>query len=285
MAGKGIVGMVEQDGGKILASYKEPFSEKTQYLVLLPINKIKPSPFQRDLSPNHIKRLSVVITKIGRYIDPIVVVRGKDGFYYTPNGIHRLEAMRILGRKLITAILIPDKNVADYILALNTEKTPNMREKCLEVIKLYQELVNANPAALEKDYQFQFEEPDYITMGLIYLEERKFNGATYHPILRKIDRFLALPIKQAIDERRKRAERLKKLNELVLKIEEQFERYNVKFPFIKQYIMSRVNPYKYQREVADDFYMAIDKIEDNLRNLKPEEISTSAMFDIEEYIS
>jgi hypothetical protein len=64
---------------------------------ILPIDAVEPTPFQRDLSDAHHKRLADVINKTGRFLDPIIVVTApRDGFW-TPNGRHRLEAMRRLG--------------------------------------------------------------------------------------------------------------------------------------------------------------------------------------------
>jgi ParB family chromosome partitioning protein len=66
-----------------------------------------------------------VIETIGRFLDPIVAVR-EDGQYLTPNGNHRLQALKKLG------------------LALNTEKTHNLREKSLETIRMALALVKFN---------------------------------------------------------------------------------------------------------------------------------------------
>ena len=43
-------------------------------LSILPIDKIEPTPFQRDLSDAHHKRLADVISKTGRFLDPVIAV-------------------------------------------------------------------------------------------------------------------------------------------------------------------------------------------------------------------
>ena len=99
---------IEDDGGKVLASYREPFGGQWLVMAALPIEKVEPTPYQRNLSDAHVRKLESVIAKLGRFLDPIVVVRkeSKDNEtrYWTPNGNHRLSAMRTLGAKSITAI-------------------------------------------------------------------------------------------------------------------------------------------------------------------------------------
>ncbi len=266
--------VIESDGGQVLAVYKEPFANKEQIFALLPIEKIKPAPFQREISTQHLRRLAQVIDKVGRYIDPIVVVRAEEGIYYTPNGTHRLEAMRSLGKDKITVILIPEPELASYILALNTEKSPNIKEKCLEVIKLYKELMQLDPSMREIDYAFQFEEASYLTLGIVYLEEERFSGATYNTFLKKVDNFLDETLEVAFEERKKRAQKVKELHRVTLEKEEEFKASNKNFPFLRQYIISKANPYKRLRKIDEDFYVAVDQLIENVKSLSPEKIST-----------
>src|SRR5213592_5332384 len=117
---------VETDGGAVLGRYNDPFGGQPLLLAGLPIDRVEPTPYQRDPSDAHVKRLMTVIEKIGRFLDPIVAVR-EDDRYWTPNGNHRLQAMRRLGARSVTALLVPESDVAFKILALNTEKAHNLR--------------------------------------------------------------------------------------------------------------------------------------------------------------
>jgi len=81
---------------------------------LLPIDKVEPTPFQRDVSETHQKRLADVIVKTGRFLDPIVCVTAPRGGYWTPNGNHRLQAMKKLGAKAITALVVPEPDPAAF---------------------------------------------------------------------------------------------------------------------------------------------------------------------------
>lgn len=85
----------------------------------------------------HHKRLATVIEKTGRFLDPVIVVTAPKEGFWTPNGRHRLEAMRRLGARAITALVVPNREIAWQILALNTEKAHNLKERALEVIRIY----------------------------------------------------------------------------------------------------------------------------------------------------
>ena len=81
-------------------------------LAALPIELVEPTPYQRNLSDTHVRKLEAVIGKIGRFLDPIIAVRmpkpDQAAKYWTPNGNHRLSAMRTLGAKSIVAIVVPE---------------------------------------------------------------------------------------------------------------------------------------------------------------------------------
>ncbi len=134
---------VEEDGGQVLAVFRDPLGGNWQILAALPIDKVQPTPYQRDLSESHVKRLTAVLDALDRFLDPIIAVRGAEGGYWTPNGNHRLAALRGLGGRSILALVLADPEVAYKILALNTEKAHNLREKSLEVIRMARDLGRA----------------------------------------------------------------------------------------------------------------------------------------------
>src|SRR5713226_1395977 len=102
---------VEADGGAVVGRYSDPFGGTPLLIVALPVDRVEPTPYQRDASDAHVKRLMSVIEKIGRFLDPIVVVPG-DGRYLTPNGNHRLQALKKLGAKTVNGLVVPDPDVA-----------------------------------------------------------------------------------------------------------------------------------------------------------------------------
>jgi hypothetical protein len=51
------------------------------------------------------------------------------------------------------------------VLPLNTEKAHNLKEKSLEVIRMYRGALAEQPGSTEEDWVFQFESAHLITLG------------------------------------------------------------------------------------------------------------------------
>lgn len=276
---------IEKDGGKVLASYRDPFGGHWLILAALPIDKVEPTPYQRNLSDSHARKLESVIAKLGRFLDPIIVVRkeNKDSEtrYWTPNGNHRLSAMRTLGAKSIIAIVVPEASTAYHILALNTEKAHNLRERALEVIKMYQELATLDDAT-EEAYALEFEEAALITLGLCYLERPRFSGGAYHPILRRADEFLKKPLQAALGIRQERSKTVMSLDDLVIEKVEALKSKGLTSPYLKSFVVARINPIRFRPkdaaplsfdEVLDRMTKAAAKV--NVDKVKMEDLARS----------
>ncbi len=136
---------IRESGGGVVGAYRDPVGGHWQVVASLPIDRVGPTPFQRDISEPHVARLADVIGRMERYLDPIVAVRGPEGEFWTPNGHHRLAAMRGLGARSILAVVVPEASVAYQILAMNTEKGHNLREKSLEVVRMARSLAELEP--------------------------------------------------------------------------------------------------------------------------------------------
>ena len=244
---------IDKDGGKVLATYREPFGGRWLVLAALPIDQVEPTPYQRNLSDGHVRKLEGVIAKLGRFLDPIIVVRkeSKDSAtrYWTPNGNHRLSAMKTLGAKSIVGLVVPEVAAAYQILALNTEKAHNLRERALEVIKMYQELATLDDAT-EETYALEFEEAALITLGLCYLENGRFSGGAYHPILRRSDQFLRKTLGDAIETRRERAQALMDLDKTVVEKVEALKAKGLTSPYLKSFVVARINPIRFRPKDA-----------------------------------
>src|SRR5262247_99987 len=133
---------VERDGGHVLALYQDPVGDHWQIFCLLPRAHVEASPYQRDLSPTHVKRLTEAVKKIDRFVDPIVAVSPGPGVYWTPNGNHRRAVLDKLKSEWVPAIVVVERETAFQVLALNTEKAHNLKEKSLEVIRMYRALAD-----------------------------------------------------------------------------------------------------------------------------------------------
>src|SRR6266481_1124112 len=158
-------------------------------LAVLPLEKVEPTPFQRDVSDMHHKKLADVLDRTGIFLDPIIAITAPKEGFWTPNGGHRLAAMRRLGAKAITALVVPKREVAWQIVALNTEKAHNLKEKSLEVIRIFRNLLEESAAKPEKEFGYYFEEASFITMGLCYEQAPRFSGGVYNSFVRRLTAF------------------------------------------------------------------------------------------------
>ena len=264
---------IEDDGGSVLATYRDPLGGHWQLLAALPIGKVQPTPFQRDLSESHVGRVARAIDKLGRYLDPVIAVPAEDGVYWSPNGFHRLAAMRELGAKSIVALVIPEPEVAHHILLLNTEKAHNLRERALEVVRLAETLALMDERP-ETEFEGEFEEAALVTLGLCYQQNGRFSGSAYHPILRRCDRFLRRSLPDALMERRLRADKLLELNDLVNEAVAALKAKGMVSPYLKAFVVARINPLRFQRKPTADFDETIDKMLGSARRFDAGKIRT-----------
>jgi ParB family transcriptional regulator, chromosome partitioning protein len=249
---------IDADGGAVVGAYNDPFGGLPLLVAALPVDRVEPTPYQRDPSDAHVKRLMAVIEKIGRFLDPIVVVRQGDR-YWTPNGNHRLQALRRLGVRTIVALVVPDADVAFKILALNTEKAHNLREKSLETIRMARALATTSDRP-EASFAFEFEQPAFLTLGVCYEERPRLSGGAYQPILRRVDDFLDQPIAKAVRERERRARRILKLDDAVGAAVEKLKAKGLTSPYLKPFVVSRVNYTRFSKATSFDYDEALDKI-------------------------
>lgn len=237
---------IQADGGTVLAPYKDPLGGNWQLFAALPIEKVEPTPYQRDLSKPHVERLSDAMDRLGRYIDPMVVVRSDEGKYWTPNGNHRLAALKRLGARTAVAIVVPEMEVAHRILLLNTEKAHNLRERSLEVIRLA-ELLAETESRPEREFEIEFEEPALLTIGLCYQENGRFAGGAYHPVLRRAEKWLASALPKALETRRERAARVLELDQAVTEAMKRLKDRGFDSPYLRPFVVARINPLRFKR--------------------------------------
>lgn len=261
---------VEKDGGAVLGTYRDPFGGTPVLVVALPINRVEPTPYQRDPSETHIKKLMTVIEKVGRFLDPLVLVRQDQG-YWTPNGNHRLQAMKKLGAKTVTGLLVPDPEVAFKILALNTEKAHNVKEKSLETIRMARALAGRK-GGNECDFAFEFEQPQFLTLGAAYEEKKGLSGGAYTSVLRRIDEFLDEPMAKALKERERRGKKVLTLDEAVGKVVDALKAKGLTSPYLKTFVVSRINFIRFSKATEFDFDEVIDKMTATARKFNTDKV-------------
>jgi ParB family chromosome partitioning protein len=273
---------VERDGGTVLAVYQEPVGDHWQIFALLPMDKVEPTPYQRDLSPTHAKKLQEVVKKIDRFVDPVVVMSPRPGVYWTPNGNHRRVVLGKLKAKVIPAILVPEAEVAFQILALNTEKAHNLKEKSLEVIRMYRGLVDEAPGEGEEGYTFQFESAHFITLGLLYEQNKRFAGGAFAPILRRVDKFLKGHFPKTLKEREERAALVREADEALVGAVARIKKRGISHPYVKNFVLARTTPLTRQRKTLPGFEQTFRKLVDNIEafdvsKVRYEDIQRSAI--------
>ena len=247
-----LVSAVRAVGGAVIGAYREPLSGRPLLLVSLPVSAVQPTPFQRDLSPTHTQRLARKIEESGSFLDPLIVVRGDDDSFWTPNGRHRLAAAKVLGLKQITALVSPDEHLAFRILALNTEKAHNLKDRSLEVIRMARTLAARTPRAKESEFSAEFEAAELLTLGIIYEQNRRFAGGAYSPFLKKLDRFSDRGLVVSLRERNSYAARIEEIDVQVKRIIAGLQARGFDSPYLRNYVVARINPVRFHRSKKGD---------------------------------
>ena len=272
---------IEESGGYIVGSYKEPLAGHPVLLSVLPIDAVEPTPFQRDLSDAHHKRLADVINKTGRFLDPIIAVLAPQGGFWTPNGRHRLEAMRRLGAKSITALVVADREVAWQILALNTEKAHNLKERSLEVIRILRGLVNEDATRRESQFAFYLDQAALVTLGVCYERVPRFGGGAYHPILRRLEVFSDEPLRNALKDHEKRATMVLDLEEKVAAAVKKLKERGLLSPYLRAFVVARINPLRWIKGEPPPLEEVLKTMREraakfNVEKIKPQDLAGAA---------
>ena len=240
-----VVARVEKEGGTIVGSCKDPLGGSPLVIAIVPIDSVEPTPFQRDLSEAHHKKLAAVIEKTGTFLDPIISVPAPKTGFWTPNGRHRLEAMRRIGAKAITTLIAPNTELAWQILALNTEKAHNLKERSLEVARIYRGLIEDDDSRKETGFAFYLEEAALVTLGFCYEKKPQFAGGAYHPVLRRLEDFSDEPLKKTVRDHEKHAEMVLDLEEKVADVVTRLKDRGLTSPYLRTFVVARINPLRW----------------------------------------
>ena len=254
-----LTAQVQSDGGAVLGTYREPIGGTSLLLAALPIDRVEPTPFQRDPSLPHVKRLMNVIETLGRFLDPIIAIRERDA-YWTPNGNHRLQALRKIGARTVVALLLPDPDVAFKILALNTEKAHNLKEKSLETIRMERALAERSGNRLEREFAFEFDQPAFLTLGAAYDKRPRLSGGAYQSVLRRIEDFLDERLTKALAERERRAAKLLAIDDEVGRIVQKLKGRGFTSPYLRPFVVARINPIRFSTSTEFDVDDVLDRM-------------------------
>lgn len=255
---------VTEAGGAVLARYRDPLGGSWLVLAALPVASVSPTPFQRDLSEPHVKRLEDVIRRVGCFLDPVIAIPAppaSEAKFWTPNGYHRLSALGRIGARTITVLVSPDPALAYRILALNTEKAHTTRERALEAMRMARGLAEADPKRHESEYALELEDGSLVTLGLAYEARPRFAGGAYAPALKASDAFLEEPIARALERRQRRAERLLALDERVAEIMAALKKRGFESPYLRNFVVARLRPFRPRGKPAPEADALLDHME------------------------
>ena len=262
---------IASDDGVVIGTYREPFGGTPAVFAALPIDRVEPTPYQRDPSQPHVKRLMGVIETLGRFLDPIIAVPNKDG-YLTPNGNHRLQAMRKLGARSVIALVVPDAEIAFKILALNTEKAHNLKEKSLETIRMLRALADEQGDRTEREFAFEFEQPAFLTLGVAYEQRARLSGGAYQSVLRRIDDFLDEKLPKALKERTRRGDLILALDDHVGGIVDRLKKRGFTSPYLRPFVIARINPIRFSTSSEFDFDDVLGRMQKNAAKFNVDKI-------------
>jgi ParB family chromosome partitioning protein len=276
-----VVERIKGEGGAVVGAFRDPFGGSPLVVAVVPIQSVEPTPFQRDLSEAHHKKLAAVIEKTGAFLDPVISVLAPDGGFWTPNGRHRLAALRRLGAKSITTLVTPNRELAWQILALNTEKAHNLKERSLEVARIYRGLIEEDSSRSETDFGFYLEEAALVTLGFCYEKKPVFAGGAYHPILRRLEEFQDEPLKNTVKQHEKRAEMVLDLEEKVAAVVTRLKERGLTSPYLRTFVVARINPLRWIKgelpKVEDVLKTMSDRASKfNVEKVKPQDLASMA---------
>jgi ParB family chromosome partitioning protein len=272
-------GQIASAGGTVIAAYREPFGGHWVALAALPLDQVKPTPYQRELSKTHAERLATVIPKVGRFLDPVIAVPDPDGTgFITPNGMHRLSALGSLGARTVIALVMPEPEIAFRILALNTEKAHNLKDKALEVIRMARAIA-ADPSKAstsEADVAFELEQAQLVTLGVCYETNARFSGGAYNSVVARTEVFATVPMKQSLTLREAHAKRLLELDEAVTAAVARLKAAGFTSGYLKPIVVARINPLRFVKAGKDDarpdFDRTIDRMIEGAKKFDPSKV-------------
>ena len=223
-----------------------------------------------------IDEFSGVIDRTGIFLDPVIAVTAPGKGFWTPNGMHRLNAMRRLGARAITALVVPKREIAWQILALNTEKAHNLRERSLEVIRIYRELIKANPNGTETEASFYLEEASLATIGICYEKNPRFSGGAYNSVVSRTESFSTEPMSKSLKMREEHADKLIELDVAVAAAVEKLKAAGFTSGYLKPIVVARVNPLRFVKPGKDDakpdFDKTVDKMIEGAKKFDPSKV-------------
>jgi ParB family transcriptional regulator, chromosome partitioning protein len=189
--------------------------------------------------------------------------------------------MRRLGAKSITALVVAEREVAWQILALNTEKAHNLKERSLEVVRIYRGLVDEDSSRPESGFAFYLDQAALATLGVCYERVKRFGGGAYHPILRRLEAFTDEPLRSALKHHEKRASMVLELEEKVAAVVGKLKERGLVSPYLRSFVVARINPLRWIKDDPPPLEDVLKTMRErvakfNVEKIKPQDLAGTA---------
>lgn len=258
---------------KKIGEVREPLHGYIQEIAMMPVDELKVIEIQRLPSKYHVRRLADSIRRIG-FIIPLIVVR-RNGENIIIDGQHRFLAAKELGITELPAIIIPERYALN-LMELNVEKQMSLREKAYVALNVYRMYLERDDSIREDDGRIldSIEYAYYVTLGLAYEVNQKLFGSAYESLLKRLDWFTSMPLREAVKLREKRAKIVLETDEVAREAVERIKELGITHPFLYREVISFCNPIKRRRKVDLPFEEVFSTVKSNLEDLvkNPEKI-------------
>lgn len=116
-----------------------------------------------------------------------------------------------------------------------------------------------------------------LTLGLCYQQNGRFSGGVYHSVLKRVDKFLGAKLSKALETRGERAARLLELNETVNDVVKQLKERGFQSPYLKAFVVARINPLRFKQGAKAEFDETIDKMLAAAKRFDPAKVRTDQL--------
>src|SRR5262249_22109428 len=132
---------------------------------------------------------------------------------------------------------------------------------------MYRGLVGARGGDKETDFAAIFDEPHFITFGATYEKRPRFSGGAYSSIVKRLESFQDVAISRGLTLREARAARLLAFDDEVAKVVEALKSRGFVSPYLKYYVVARVNFLRFKKGGTFEFDDTIDKLTASARKI------------------
>ncbi|OFW22095.1 MAG: hypothetical protein A3G21_19090 [Acidobacteria bacterium RIFCSPLOWO2_12_FULL_66_21] len=105
--------------------------------------------------------------------------------------------------------------------------------------------------------------PAFLTLGAAYEQRPRLSGGAYHPVLRRIEDFLDERLPRAVKERERRAALVLPIDDGVARIVEKLKKCGLTSPYLKPFVVARINPIRFSTSTEFDFDDVLRRMEAN----------------------